>query len=350
MIKKTLLLLINLFSFIVYSQDAKKPNIIMMIGDGMGISQISSSMYSSNNYTPLERSEFIGLSKTHSLDNLVTDSAASGTALSSGVKTYNGVLGLDENYNPVKSILEICRDNGYMTAILVTSTIVHATPAAYYSKSKSRYKYERIADELSKSNINYFVGGGEKYFKDRDDQRNLMKEMENYFFVNSLEDYKKVNSKNIGFFTAYDDPIQKNLGREPSLDDIVEATIQKLSTYNKPFFILIEGSQIDWAEHDNDPEYLLSEMIEFDKAVDVSFKFAEKSRNTLVVVTADHETGGAAIVGGDLEESKVKINYSSDEHTSEMVPVFSLGPHSEKFNGIYDNTEIFNKLFEIVRQ
>ena len=91
-------------------------------------------------------------------------------------------------------------------------------------------------------------------------------------------------------------------------------------------------------------------MIEFDKAVDVSFKFAEKSRNTLVVVTADHETGGAAIVGGDLEESKVKINYSSEEHTSEMVPVFSLGPHSEKFNGIYDNTEIFNKLFEIVRQ
>ena len=181
MIKKTLLLLINLFSFIVYSQDAKKPNIIMMIGDGMGISQISSSMYSSNNYTPLQRSEFIGLSKTHSLDNLVTDSAASGTALSSGVKTYNGVLGLDENYNPVKSILEICRDNGYMTAILVTSTVVHATPAAYYSKSKSRYKYERIADELSKSNINYFVGGGEKYFKDRDDQRNLMKEMENYF-------------------------------------------------------------------------------------------------------------------------------------------------------------------------
>ena len=322
----------------------------MMIGDGMGISQISSSMYSSNNYTPLERSEFVGLIKTHSLDDLVTDSAASGTALSSGVKTYNGVLGLDQNYNPVKTILEICRDEGYMTAIIVTSTIVHATPAAYYSKSKSRYEYQKIADELLKSNVNFFVGGGEKYFNNRDDKRNLMEEMRNYSFVNSLEDYRNINSKNIGFFTAYDDPIQKNFGREPSLDDIIEATIQKLKNFDNPFFILVEGSQIDWAEHDNDPEYLLSEMLEFDEAIDISYKYAEESKNTLVVVTADHETGGAAIVSGNLEESVVKINYSSEDHTSEMVPVFSIGPYSENFKGVYDNTEIFNKLFEIVKQ
>ena len=322
----------------------------MMIGDGMGISQISSSMYSSNNYTPLERSEFVGLIKTHSLDDLVTDSAASGTALSSGVKTYNGVLGLDQNYNPVKTILEICRDEGYMTAIIVTSTIVHATPAAYYSKSKSRYEYQKIADELLKSNVNFFVGGGEKYFNNRDDKRNLIKEMKNYSFVKSLEDYRNINSKNIGFFTAYDDPIQKNFGREPSLDDIIEATIQKLKNFDNPFFILVEGSQIDWAEHDNDPEYLLSEMLEFDEAIDISYKYAEESKNTLVVVTADHETGGAAIVSGNLEESVVKINYSSEDHTSEMVPVFSIGPYSENFKGVYDNTEIFNKLFEIVKQ
>jgi len=348
--KKLLSIIITFFSITVQSQNLDKPNIIMMIGDGMGISQISSSMYSSNNYTPLERSEFVGLIKTHSLDDLVTDSAASGTALSSGVKTYNGVLGLDQNYNPVKTILEICRDEGYMTAIIVTSTIVHATPAAYYSKSKSRYEYQKIADELLKSNVNFFVGGGEKYFNNRDDKRNLIKEMKNYSFVKSLEDYRNINSKNIGFFTAYDDPIQKNFGREPSLDDIIEATIQKLKNFDNPFFILVEGSQIDWAEHDNDPEYLLSEMLEFDEAIDISYKYAEESKNTLVVVTADHETGGAAIVSGNLEESVVKINYSSEDHTSEMVPVFSIGPYSENFKGVYDNTEIFNKLFEIVKQ
>ena len=209
MLKKSILMTLFLSSIYSCNQQAESPSIIMMIGDGMGVSQVSTSMYSSDNYTPLERSEFVGLSKTHSLDDLVTDSAASGTALSSGVKTYNGVLGLDKDYNPVKSILEISRDKGYMTAIIVTSTIVHATPAAYFSKSRSRYEYDNIADELSKSGINFFVGGGERYFNDRDDKRDIINEMVDYKFVNNIEDYENTESKNIGFFTAYDDPVEK---------------------------------------------------------------------------------------------------------------------------------------------
>ena len=350
MLKRSILMILFLSSIYSCDQQTESPNIIMMIGDGMGISQVSTSMYSSDNYTPLERSEFVGLSKTHSLDDLVTDSAASGTALSSGVKTYNGVLGLDKDYNPVKSILEISRDKGYMTAIIVTSTIVHATPAAYFSKSKSRYEYENIADELSKSGINFFIGGGERYFNDRDDKRDLINEMVDYEFVSNLEDYKKTDSENIGFFTAYDDPEEKYLGREPSLDDLIEVTLQKLKSFNKPFFLLIEGSQIDWAEHDNDPEYLLSEMLEFDSAIESSYNFAEKNKNTLVVVTADHETGGASIIDGSLEESFVKTEYSSENHTAEMVPVYSFGYNASYFRGVYDNTEIFDKLKTIVEK
>ena len=185
MFKKSILVISILSVLNSCDNQSESPNIIMMIGDGMGISQVSTSMYSNDNHTPLERSEYIGLIKTHAIDDLITDSAASGTALSSGVKTYNGVLGMDKDLNPVKSILEICRDKGYMTAILVTSTIVHATPAAYYSKSKSRYEYDNIAVELSKSNINLFVGGGERYFNDREDDRNLMEEMKSYVFVNN---------------------------------------------------------------------------------------------------------------------------------------------------------------------
>ena len=344
MSKRSILIMLILSSLNSCNIQQESPNIIMMIGDGMGISQVSTSMYSSDNYTPLERSEFVGLSKTHALDDLVTDSAASGTALSSGVKTFNGVLGLDKNYNPVKSILEISRDKGYMTAILVTSTIVHATPAAYFSKSKSRYEYDNIAVELSKSNINLFVGGGERYFNDRDDNRNLIEEMKNYVFVKNLEEYRNTDSENIGFFTAYDDPIEKYLGRKPSLNDLIDITLEKLKSFNKPFFLLVEGSQIDWAEHDNDPKYLLSEMLEFDSAVKSSFDFAEKNKNTLVVVTADHETGGSSIIDGNLNESIVKTEYSSEHHTAEMVPVYSFGYNSSKFTGVYDNTEIFDKL------
>ena len=316
----------------------------------MGLSAISSGMYSNNNYTSLERSEYVGLLKTHSLDNLVTDSAASATAMSSGVKTYNRTVGLDKNLSSVKSILEICRDKGYMTAIVATSTIVHATPASYYSKVKSRYQYDEIASQLSKSNINFFVGGGEKYFNDRVDGRNLINEMDDYFFANSLESFKNINSNKIGYLTYYDEPVGKHEGREPSLEDIAQITIQKLKSFDNPFFLLVEGSQIDWGGHDNDSEHLISEMLEFDKTIETVFNFADKDKNTLVVITADHETGGAAIVDGNLEESFVKIKYVSGDHTATMVPIFSLGPYSSLFKGVYDNTEIFDKLEAIIKK
>jgi len=340
-----MVLLAPLYSF---SQESKLPNIIMMIGDGMGLSQISSGMYSNNNYTSLERSHHIGLIKTHAFDDLVTDSAAAGTAMSSGVKTYNGVVGMDVNYSPVKSILEISRDKGYITAIIATSTIVHATPASYYSKVKSRYDYDEIASQLSKSNINFFVGGGEKYFNDRRDKRNLMNEMDDYLFANSLESFIRINSNKIGFLTYYDVPIGKHEGRKPSLEDIVQATFQKLSSFNKPFFLLIEGSQIDWGGHDNDSEHMISEMLEFDRTIGKVFNFADKDKNTTVVITADHETGGVSIIDGNLKDSKVVNKYVSGSHTATMVPIFSFGPYSSLFNGIYDNTEIFDKLEAII--
>ncbi|MDG1337534.1 MAG: alkaline phosphatase [Flavobacteriaceae bacterium] len=350
MFRELTIILILCSSINIFGQDSKPPNIIMMIGDGMGLSAISSGMYSNNNYTSLERSEYIGLLKTHSLDDLVTDSAASGTAMSSGVKTYNRTVGLDGNLSSVKSILEICRDRGYTTAIVATSTIVHATPASYYSKVKSRYQYDEIASQLSKSNINFFVGGGEKYFNDRVDGRNLINEMDDYFFANSLESFKNINSNKIGYLTYYDEPVGKHEGREPSLEDIAQITIQKLKSFDNPFFLLVEGSQIDWGGHDNDSEHLISEMLEFDKTIETVFNFADKDKNTLVVITADHETGGAAIVDGNLEESFVKIKYVSGDHTATMVPIFSLGPYSSLFKGVYDNTEIFDKLEAIIKK
>jgi len=350
MFRKIILMIVFLSPLYSFSQESKPPNIIMMIGDGMGLSQISSGMYSNNNYTSFERSQHVGLIKTHSFDNLVTDSAAAGTAMSSGVKTYNRVVGMDENFNPVKSILEICRDRGYMTAIIATSTIVHATPASYYSKVKSRYEYEEIASQLSKSNINFFVGGGEKFFNDRRDKRNLMNEMNDYLFVSSIESFKKINSNKIGFLTSYDSPMGKHEGRKPSLEDIVQVTIQKLKSFNKPFFILVEGSQIDWGGHDNDSEHMISEMLEFDRTVEKVFDFVNIDKNTTVIITADHETGGVAIIDGNIEDSKVVNKYISEDHTATMVPIFSFGPYSSLFSGVYDNTEIFDKLEAIIKK
>lgn len=374
--KNIILALFFVISFNIYSQESESPNIILMIGDGMGLTQISSGMYSNNNSTALENFQYVGLSKTHSYDNLVTDSAAAGTAMSSGEKTQNKVLGLDHKGNPIKSILSICQDKGYSTALVATSNILHATPAAFFANIDYRYNYEPIAVQMTKSGVNYFVGGGEKYFNSREDKRNLINEMtkNGYEIVYNISDFEKSKSNYLGFFTAKDEPyyfykgvnysyreydeddynedepLEDFTGRESYLARSAKATLGKLDEMGKPFFIMIEGSQIDWGGHDNDQKYMVSQFLEFNDAIEVVLDFAKKDKNTIVVVTADHETGGAAIVRGKLSNSSIKNRFATTNHTASMVPVFSYGPKAHLFKGIYENTEIFNKLLSIVNK
>ena len=374
--KNIILALFFVIPFNIYSQESESPNIILMIGDGMGLTQITSGMYSNNNLTTLENFQYVGLSKTHSYDNLVTDSAAAGTAMSSGEKTQNKVLGLDYKGNPIKSILSICQDKGYSSALVATSNILHATPAAFFANIDYRYNYEAIGVQMTKSGVNYFVGGGEKYFNSREDKRNLINEMtENgYEFVYNISDFEKNKSNYLGFFTAKDEPyyfykgvnyssreydesdykkdepLEDFTGRESYLARSTKATLGKLNELGKPFFIMIEGSQIDWGGHDNDQKYMVSQFLEFNDAIEVALEFAKKDKNTIVVVTADHETGGAAIVRGKLSDSTIKNRFATPNHTASMVPVFSYGVKAHLFKGIYENTEIFNKLLSIVNK
>ncbi len=348
------LILIIFFSCVNDSdtQNIKPLNIIMLIGDGMGLPQITGGMYANNNKTELENFKNIGLSKTHSKDNLVTDSASAGTAFACGVKTNNGTIGIDFNGKNHPSILEICQKLGYSTGLVVTSSITHATPASFYSKVQSRDNHEEIANQLSSKNINFFVGGGKKYFISRKDERNLISEMQDYDFVNNILEYEKSNSSNIGFLTYDDEPPSLLDGRTPSLNVLSKLTIKKLDNQSKPFFLLIEGSQIDWGCHAHEVDYFLEEFKEFNKTIKTVLDYAKNNENTLVVVTADHETGGFHILGGRLsnKNSYIKGDFLTTGHSADMVPVFSYGPYSENFSGIYDNTEIFKKLNKILKK
>ncbi len=330
-----------------FSQEEKPPNIILMIGDGMGLSHISAGMYANGNRTVLEEFEYVGLSKTHSLNYLITDSAASATAMASGVKTLNKVVGMDGDNNKQKTILEICKEKDYNVGLVVTSEIVHATPACFYANNQSRYDYEDIALQLSKHSVDLFVGGGEDFFNKRKDKRNLLEEMSTYTFVSDLAEFNNSSSKKIGFFTYPGEPPSKNQGREPSLDSLTEISLKKISK-DKSFFIMIEGSQIDWGAHDNSLNYILSEYKEFDLAISKALDFAKADGNTLVIVTADHETGGLSLSGGNVNRSRVRADFTSGGHTGSMVPVFSFGPYSELFRGIYENTAIFDKMLSAV--
>ncbi len=325
----------------------KPKNIILLIGDGMGVTQVFSGITANGGALNLMNMKQIGFSKTQSADKYITDSAAGGTALACGVKTYNGAIGVDKDGNKVTSILELGEQNGKATGLVSTSAITHATPASFIAHVASRSSYEDIALDFLKTEVDVFIGGGKNFFANRKDGKNLIAELEakKYRVFNSLEEASSVNNGNLAVLTApeHNDVAAK---RELKLELATEKAIKVLDNNKgkKGFFLMVEGSQIDWGGHQNDAGYVVTEMLDFDRAIAKALEFAVKDRNTLVIVTADHETGGMSLVGGDIKKGSVKAKFGSSDHTAVMVPVFAFGPGAQEFQGIYENVEVFNKM------
>jgi len=335
-----------------YANDglSKPKNIILLIGDGMGITQISAGIYMNGNKLNLERFPVIGLHKSYSSSHLVTDSAAGATAFASGVKTYNGAIGVDKDTMPVKTILEIAEGKKMATGMVATSTIVHATPASFIAHQKQRSMYEEIAADFLETEIDFFVGGGKKYFDRREtDDRNLYQELiDKDYVVSDYFQHDLIKSelswkKNFAYFTADNDPLQVSQGR----DYLYAASKMGMAFLNRHsqngFFLMIEGSQIDWGGHANESDYIISEVIDFDRTVGAALDFAMKDQQTLVIVTADHETGGYSILK-ESEMGDLKTAFTTDYHTADLIPVFAYGPGAKMFSGIYENTAIFEKM------
>lgn len=330
--------------------EVKKPkNLILLIGDGMGLGQITGALYSNSNKLNLERFPIVGLHKSHAFDKLITDSAAGATAFSCGKKTYNGAIGVDPDTIACKTILELAQESGKATGLVTTSTIVHATPASFAAHQPQRRMYEEIALDMIDSNVDYFVGGGKKYFDRREDDRNLLEELRNNgytigdYFNENFEDTKIPLKGKFGFLTSDDDPLPLSQGRDYFQRAALSALPFLGSRSNKGYFLMIEGAQIDWGGHANNASYIVSELLEFDEIIGKVLDFAESDGNTLVVVTADHETGGYSIVDKSRMDS-LDTKFTTGYHTATMIPVFAYGPGSEAFSGIYDNTAIFHKM------
>jgi alkaline phosphatase len=275
----------------------------------------------------------------------ITDSAAAGTAISSGKKTNNGVIGKSPGGENYKSILELAEEKKLATGLVATSVITHATPASFIAHDDSRGNYETIALNFLETDIDVFIGGGFDHFGKRSDGLNLIDSLKNkgYQVETSLEGILNAKSDKLAGFTAPGDNPYRLEGRGNMLPASSKKAIEILSKNPDGFFLMIEGSQIDWAAHDNNQKLMIDETLDFDEAIGVALDFAAKDGHTLVVVTADHETGGVTVLDGNLTKKIVKLGFSSKGHTGIMVPVFSYGPCSAAFSGIYDNTDFFNK-------
>ena len=328
-------------------------NIILLIGDGMGLTQVTAGMYANGNKLNLERFPVTGLIKTHSSSHLITDSAAGATAFSCGCKTYNGAIGVTKDKKPCVTILEQAKKNGLAVGLVATSSITHATPASFIAHVMSRADMEEIALSFLQTEVDFFVGGGLQYFNQRKtDTRNLYSELQTKGYALSGFQEQKLSAirpdprQPFGWFSAIAEPDSVSGGRDylPLAARMATDFLKKRA--EKGFYLMLEGSQIDWAGHDKNGTRTVAEMLDFDAAIGEILRFAEADGNTLVVVTADHETGGLALKQGDGPDELVSA-FNTGYHTATMVPVFAYGPGSEQFGGVMDNTDIYLKMIKL---
>ncbi|MFT7072600.1 MAG: alkaline phosphatase [Patiriisocius sp.] len=330
------------------SNKTKPKNIILLIGDGMGLSQISASYYYNDSTPSFDRFETIGLIKTSSASELITDSASSATAYATGISTYNGAVGVNVDTIAVKTIIEHLIPRNISTGIISTSSVVHATPASFYAHVKSRRLYDDIASFLPDSNLDFIAGGGSQFFDNRKDMRDIFKELKNKGYEvhkNTLP--FEASEKKQAIILAPDGMPKMLEGRGDFLPNTTKLALEKLSKNDNGFFLLVEGSQIDWAGHSNEADYLISELLDFDKTIGVALDFAKNNPETLVLVTADHETGGFTLAQDGKDYNKIKPVFSTGGHSATLIPIFAKGPGEDNFKGIFKNTVLFDKLMSL---
>ncbi len=368
-------------------------NVILLIGDGMSFNQFSIARIKGaglDGKLYMEKLPVTGIMRTHSANNIVTDSAASGTALACGIKTNNKMLGMAPDETKYKTILEAAGENKMATGLVVTSRITHATPACFAAHVRHRDMERRIAPQLIENKkVNVLFGGGRDYFLPREvpggrrkDERNLIEEAKSqgYSYIENKEQLR--NAKGPYVLGLFQIGSLTTKEPEPSLAELTKKAVeildvkeQKRKTFlenmingilnllffgtsdeGPGFFIMVEGSQIDWACHDYDADRVIRLTLLFDLAVKEAMEFAIKDKHTLVIVTADHETSGLTITeaedGMDLEllwavDKEHKRGTSG--HTGQPVAVFAFGPKAEIFSGVYDNTDIPKKIAEVLK-
>ncbi|MBS4192966.1 alkaline phosphatase [Bacillus sp. FJAT-49705] len=384
------------------SNNGKAKNVIFMVPDGYSASYATNYRWYKGEETVLD-SMLVGMHRTYSANTEITDSAAAGTAMATGVKTNNGMISTSPDGKELKTILEAAEENGKSSGLVATSTITHATPAVFASHVASRSNEADIAPQLLENGVDVLLGGGKQYFPE-----SLLNEAsENgYQYVTNQEELKNVKKadKLIGLFA--EDGMAPELDRDetnqPSLAEMTESALDILKKDKDGFFLMVEGSQIDWAGHDNDAAWAMKDSEAFELAVEEAVEFAKKDGNTLVVVAGDHDTGGMSVGGygkgdanlevlrnvsatGDFMESKLNadrsnvkeivkqytnldltdaeaeriktaktpsmainqvvseraiVGWTSTGHTGTDVPLYAFGPGSHLFNGLHENTDL----------
>lgn len=383
--------------------NGKVKNVIYMIPDGFSADYASNyRVYKGEN--AIWDDHLKGMFTTDSANSDITDSAAAGTAMATGVKTNNGVVGLDEEGNELTSILEAAEKSGRSSGLVATSTITHATPASFVANVESRNNEEEIAKQYLESEVDVILGGGKNNFDIEQVEESDFELVETGDELLNADINLKKDEKLLGLFAngAMAPELHRGETEEPSLAEMTETAIDVLEKDKDGFFLVVEGSQIDWAGHANDAGYAMTDAEAFEAAVAKAKEFANKDGKTLVVIAGDHDTGGmttgskgsmelnadilqnvtatgdymAAQLNNDLSNisevvnkytgltltdkeveyikeantpalaintvvsDRANIGWTSTNHTGADIPVYAFGAQAEKFTGFHDNTDL----------
>lgn len=327
----------------------KVKNVIFMIGDGMGYEQISAAWVCNGGKLNLDNFTNVGIQRTYTLNKLVTDSAAAGSALATGEKTNYGMISVNPDTVALQTLAEYAMSLGKRAGAAVTCRVNDATPAAFFSHTHTRKDQEGIVSQIAESGVYFLSGGGTRYWMNRSDGRNVVDEIKEkgYSYAGTKEELMAVE----------DGPVVALMAEyelEPALDrgDILPQSVTKaleLLDNKKGFFLMIEGSMIDDGGHDNKAGFTMEELFDFDRTLGIVLEWAAKDGETLVVVTGDHATGGMTLLSGSLDEKRIRVNFSTKGHNGIFLPVFAWGPHSEDFIGVYENADLSNKIKNLIR-
>ena len=330
----------------------KVKNVILMIGDGMSLMHVYTAWAANRGKLWLENAQATGLSKTWAVKKLVTDSGSGGTSLATGVKTVYHAVGVDPEGKPLTSLVNVAKELGKDAGMAVTCRLWDATPCDFCCHNIDRDKEEELVGDYPTSGVDFVFGGGAQKFTNRKDGRDIFKELQKkgYHVSRTLDDFFAYDKNSRIFAVPYDKdtPLPDERG-----DLLARASLKGISLMNQNkngFFMMIEGSQLDDYGHFNQLDLLMKETLDFDQTVGEVMKWAAKDGETLVVVTADHETGGLTLVNGNKDEGRVECCFSTKDHSGAMVPVYAFGPGAENFTGIFENTDVFKKIKKLMTE
>jgi alkaline phosphatase len=325
--------------------DTPVKQVFLLIGDGNGLAQISAGLFANGGQLSLTNMRNMGLVKTQAADDFTTDSAAGATAMATGQKSNNRALGLNAAGDSVVNLPYLLRQKGFRTGLITNDELTGATPAAFYAHHGERDDANKIAAYLPKSSLDLVIGGGKRHFL------SLSEAMAQAGFaqVDQLEEISRSPAARVSYFPTVGAMPSMEAGRGNFLSQSTEQAISFLGKGKSPFFLMVEAAKIDSGGHANSSSTIVTEVLDFDQLIGTLLRYADTHPGTLVLVTADHETGGVSLPQGNVDRREVELGFHSDDHTGILIPIFAYGAQSGEFRGVYSNTEIFTRILKVVK-